>query len=56
MALTLPSGPTLTPVHDYWKNHSFDYMNLCCQSDYRILTTKLAQLIKNMAAMWETWI
>ena len=20
-------------VHDYWKNHSFDYMNLCWQSD-----------------------
>ena len=20
-------------VHDYWKNHSFDYMNLCQQSD-----------------------
>ena len=22
-------GPTLTSIHDYWKNHSFDYMNLC---------------------------
>ena len=22
-------GPTLTFVHDYWKNHSFDYMDLC---------------------------
>ena len=21
------------PVHDYWKNHSFDYMDLCWQSD-----------------------
>ena len=21
-------GPTLTPVPDYWKNHSFGYMNL----------------------------
>ena len=21
------------PVHDYWKNHSFDYMDLCQQSD-----------------------
>ena len=26
-------GPTLTSIHDYWKNHSFDYMNLCQQSD-----------------------
>ena len=24
---------TLTPMHDYWKNHSFDYMDLCQQSD-----------------------
>ena len=21
--------PTLTSVHDYWKNHSFDYTDLC---------------------------
>ena len=22
-------GPILTSFHDYWKNHSFDYMDLC---------------------------
>ena len=22
-------GPTLTSIHDYWKHHSFDYMDLC---------------------------
>ena len=22
-----------TPIHDYWKNHSFDYMDLCWQSN-----------------------
>ena len=22
-------GPTLTSIHDYWKTHSFDYMDLC---------------------------
>ena len=26
-------GPTLTSIHDYWKSHSFDYMDLCEQSD-----------------------
>ena len=26
-------GPTLTSVHDYWKNHSFDYTDLCWQSE-----------------------
>ena len=26
-------SPTLILVHNYWKNHSFDYMDLCLQSD-----------------------
>ena len=26
-------GPTLTSVHDYWKNQSLDYMDLCQQRD-----------------------
>ena len=25
--------PTLTSIYDYWKNHSFDYTDLCWQSD-----------------------
>ena len=25
--------PTFTFVHDYWENHSFDYMDLCWQSN-----------------------
>ena len=25
--------PTLTFIHDYWKKHGFDYMDLCGQSD-----------------------
>ena len=25
-------GPTLTPIRDYWKKHSFDYIDLCQQS------------------------
>ena len=26
-------GPTLTFIHIYWKNHSFDYMDIFLQSD-----------------------
>ena len=26
-------SPILTSVYDYWKNHSFDYADLCWQSD-----------------------
>ena len=32
-ALSLLYGPTLTSMHDYWKNHSLDYKDLCQQSD-----------------------
>ena len=32
-ALSLLYGPALTSIHDYWKNHSFDDMNLFWQSD-----------------------
>ena len=38
--LSLLYGPTLTPIHDYWKNHSFDYTDLfwqCNDSDWYIL-------------------
>ena len=30
-ALSLLYGPTLTSIHDYWKNHIFDYMDLSRQ-------------------------
>ena len=26
-------SPTLTSIHDHWKNHSLGYMDLCWQSD-----------------------
>ena len=31
--LSLLYSPTLTSIHDYWKNHSSDYTDLCRQSD-----------------------
>ena len=35
--LTILHGPTLTSLHDEWKNHSFDYRDLCRQSDISAL-------------------
>ena len=26
-------SPTLTSIHNYWKNHSFDWMDLCWQNN-----------------------
>ena len=28
-ALNFPYGPTLTSLHDYWKDHSLEYTDLC---------------------------
>ena len=33
LALSLIYGTTFTSMHEYWKNHSFDYMDLCWQSN-----------------------
>ena len=33
LALSLLYGPTLTSIHYYWKNNSFDYTDLYQQSD-----------------------
>ena len=32
-ALSFLYNPTLTSIHDYWKNHSLDKMDLCWQSN-----------------------
>ena len=32
-ALSFLYSPTLTSIHDHWKNHSLDYTDLCQQSD-----------------------
>ena len=36
---------TLTPVHDYWKNYSFDYMDLCQTPEHKLLTTSLCAIM-----------
>ena len=33
LVLSLLYGPALTSIHDHWKNHSFDYTDLCQKSD-----------------------
>ena len=33
LALSLLYGQTLTSIHDYWKKHSLDYMDLCWPND-----------------------
>ena len=33
LVLSLLYDPVLTSIHDYWKNYSFNYTDLCQQSD-----------------------
>ena len=33
LVLSFLHSPTLTSIHHYWKNHSFDQMDLCWQSN-----------------------
>ena len=48
--LSLLIGPTLTSVSDYWKNHSFDYMDLCQQSDISAFNNFM--ILKNKCYLW----
>ena len=44
-ALSLLYGPTLISVHNYWKNYSFDYTDLCWQSDLFASYTTLSSFV-----------
>ena len=37
LALGFLYGPTVISIHDYWKNHSFNYTDLCQWSDFSVL-------------------
>ena len=36
LALCFLYCPALTTIHDYWKDHSLDYTDLCQQSDVSV--------------------
>ena len=52
---SLPYGPTLASVPNYWKNHSFDYTNFS-QKICLIGASLVVQLVKNLPEMRETWV
>ena len=46
-------------VHDYWKNHSFDYMDLCRQSDvsaFNILSRFIIALLSRSKQLSISWL
>ena len=36
LVLSFLHSPTLTSIHDYWKNHRLDYLDLCWQSNISV--------------------
>ena len=38
-------GPTLTAIHKYWKNHSFDYNDFCWQSNVSAFLNMLSRFV-----------
>ena len=43
--LRLIYSPTLTSIHNYWKNHSCDYMDFCWQSSVSIFFNTLSRFV-----------
>ena len=59
LVLSLLYGPTLTSIHDYWKNHSFDYMDLFFGKVMSLLFNMLSRLViaflprsKHLLILW----
>ena len=44
--LSLFYGPALTSIHDYWKNHSFDYMDLFVSKVVSLLFNMLSRFVR----------
>ena len=38
-------SPTLTSIHDYWKNHSFDYVQTIVGKVMSLLFNRLSRLV-----------
>ena len=57
--LSLLYGPMLTSVHGYWKNHSFDYRDLCRQNDvllFNILSRFVITFLPRRKHLLISWL
>ena len=50
LVLSFLYGSILTSIHDYWKNHSYDYVDLCWQSDVFVF------LIHCLCLSWDSHV
>ena len=55
-------SPTLTSIHDYWKNHSFDYRTERCKSVFSekgatwIILSAYAAAFSLKKKKWGVWV
>ena len=52
-------SPTLTSIHDYWKNHSFNYRDLCWQnnvSDFNMLSRLVIAFLPRSKCLLISWL
>ena len=57
--LSLLYGPALTSIHDYWRSHSFDYTDLCWQSDisaFNILSRFVIAFLPKSKHLLISWL
>ena len=52
-ALSFVCSPTLTSIHDYWKNQRFDYMDLCWQ---KVLSLGVTKALHPNIATANSWV
>ena len=50
-------SPTLTSIHDYWKNHSFDYTDLCwqCLCFFNMLSRLVITFLSRSKCLLISW-
>ena len=49
----------VTSVHDYWENHSFDYMDICWQSDisaFNMLSRFVVTFLRKSKHLLTSWL
>ena len=48
--------PTPTSIHDYWKNHSLDYMDICWQSNGSAFQYVIKELLPRGKHLLISWL
>ena len=56
LVLSLLYGTNLTSIHDYWKNQSFEYMDLCDVSAFNILSRFVIAFLLRSKHLLISWL